>query len=61
LRVLAPTQIDLAGVEEVKKSTAPGATEFEIELVTDERAYRFRCPNQAEMEHWMVRLSHFVG
>ncbi len=55
------SQIDLSGVEECKKSTAPGATEFEIELVTDQRAFRLRAPNKPEMEHWMVKFNHFVG
>lgn len=54
-------KIDLSSVEEVKRSGAPGATEFELELVTDERSYRLRAPNGPEMEHWLVRLGHFVA
>ena len=55
------TRISLVAQSDGNVPGAQGATEFEIELCTDERTYRFRAFNHPEMRHWLAVLQHFVA
>jgi hypothetical protein len=48
--------IDLDGNTRVRTSTAPKATDMEIEVATDERTYRVRTHSRQDHANWMHKL-----
>ena len=46
--------------QQVRQSTAPGASEFELEIVSEGRTFRFRTFNKPELSHWLTMLSKFA-
>ena len=53
--------VKLQTATEVRVSEAPNSAPGELELVTPDRTYRFRAPDQRSMEVWIEEIGKAMG
>jgi hypothetical protein len=53
--------VKLQAATEVRASEAPNSASGELELVTPDRTYRFRAPDQRSMEVWIEEIGKAMG